>query len=221
MTDEEARHWIDRLAAIPYTGAISDILDESGYHHQALPYQIQPLTRGATLAGRAMTVRGEKTASTDPEEIFIPFLAMLGDLGPGDVIVSQPNDNLAAHLGELSAETAQYRGARGAVIDGGVRDTSYIERLGFPVFARYRTPIDIVGRWRLTGFGDPIEIGGVTVRRGDFVVGDDDGVLIIPYEVAPEVIARAEEVIKTENLVRTDILKGVHPVEAFRRHGRF
>ena len=61
---------------------------------------------------------------TIPEVIFIPFLKMLGDVKPGDVLVNQPNDNLAAHLGELSAETAQYRGARGAVIDGGARDTT-------------------------------------------------------------------------------------------------
>ena len=77
---------------------------------------------------------------------------MLGDVRPGDVLVSQPQDTVAAHLGELSSETAKFRGARGAVIDGGARDTDYIRKLGFPLFARYKTPRDIAG---------PLEAGGL------------------------------------------------------------
>ena len=100
--------------------------------------------------GHAMPVAGEPTDSVDPEEVFVPVLKMLGDLKPGDVIVSQPNDGVSAHLGELSAESAKFRGARGAVIDGGTRDVEYILKLGFPVFSRYRTPQDILRRWKLT-----------------------------------------------------------------------
>src|ERR1035438_2349927 len=91
---------IDRLAAIPYTGAISDILDEMGWHNQSLPAAIQSLVPGQTLAGRALTLRGEPTSSEDPEVIFVPFLKMLGGIRPGDVLVYQANDELAAHLGE-------------------------------------------------------------------------------------------------------------------------
>ncbi len=212
---------VDRLAAIPYTGAISDILDEMGRTNQVLPHEIQAVERGQTLAGRALTIVGEPTTSLDPEIIFIPFLKMLGDVKPGDILVSQPNDDVAAHLGELSSETAQYRGARGAVIDGGVRDTSYIAKIKFPVFARYTTPIDIVGRWHLTAYNVPIQIGKVKIAPGDYVVGDHDGVVIIPQDVANEVITKAEEVVQTENLVRKAILEGVHPVEAYRKFGRF
>ena len=140
---------VERLAAIPYTGAISDILDEMGFTAQVLPHEIQAVERGQTLAGRALTISVSRPPAPIPEIIFVPFLKMLGDVKPGDVLVSQPNDNVAAHLGELSSETAQYRGARGAVIDGGARDTDYIVKIKFPVFARYTTPIDIVGRWRL------------------------------------------------------------------------
>jgi 4-hydroxy-4-methyl-2-oxoglutarate aldolase len=212
---------VERLAAIPYTGAISDILDELGLTAQVLPHQIQAIERGQTLAGRALTILGEPTSSADPEVIFVPFLKMLGDVKPGHVLVSQPNDNLAAHIGELSSETAQFRGARGAVIDGGARDTDYIHKLRFPVFARYTTPSDIVGRWRLVAYDVPIQIGGVKIEPGDYVVGDRDGVVVIPQQAAEEVVSRAEQVVQTENLVRKAILEGVHPLQAYRQFGRF
>ena len=183
MNDTGSQDLPRRLAAIPYTGAISDILDEMGLHDQVLPKEIQALRAGQTVAGRALTLLGEPTQSDDPEVIFVPLLKMLGEIKPGDVLVSQPNDDVAAHLGELSAETARYRGCKGAVIDGGVRDTDYIEKLGFPVFARYRTPIDIIGRWRLAGFNVPIRMGRVEVSPGDYILGDRDGVLAIPAGV--------------------------------------
>jgi regulator of RNase E activity RraA len=192
-----------------------------GFTTQVLPHEIQAVERGQTLAGRALTILGEPTTSTDPEIIFVPFLKMLGDVNPGDILVSQPNDNIAAHLGELSSETAQYRGALGAVIDGGARDTEYISKIKFPVFARYRTPSDIVGRWRLVSYNVPIQIGKVRIAPGDYVLGDCDGVLVIPQDVAEEVISQAEQVVQMENLVRKAILEGVHPVAAYRRFGRF
>jgi regulator of RNase E activity RraA len=212
---------VERLSKIPYTGAISDILDEMGFHNQVLPKEIQSLHPGHTVAGRALTIVGEPTTSEDPEIIFIPYLKMLGDVKPGDVLVNQPNDDLAAHLGELSTETAQFRGARGAVIDGGARDTDYIRKLDFPVFARYKTPVDIVGRWRLVAHNVPIDIGRVHIEPGDYIVGDRDGVLVIPQSIIEEVVKKAEEVVQTENLVRKSILKGMHPVDAYRKFGRF
>ena len=209
-----------RFSAI-YTGAISDVLDEMGYRSQNLPSSIQGLTIEQKVTGIAMPVEGEPTESQDPEVIYIPILKMLGDLEKGDVIVSQPHDDLSAHIGELSSEAARFRGARGAVIDGGARDIDYILNLGFPVFCRYRTAQDIVGRWRLTSYGQPIQIGNVKIRRGDFIVGDKDGVLVIPKEITLEVLTKAEEVVNTENLVRKSILEGVHPVDAYRKFGRF
>jgi regulator of RNase E activity RraA len=173
------------------------------------------------VAGVAMTVEGQPTDSVDPEVIYIPILQMLGDLKHGDVIVSQPHDSLSAHLGELSCETAKFRGARGAVIDGGARDIDYILELGFPLFCRYRTPADVMGRWKLVSHGQPIQIGEVGIRRGDFVVGDKDGVIVIPKQITLEVLAKSEEVVNTENLVRKAVLEGVHPVDAFRKYGRF
>lgn len=212
---------VERLAKIPYTGAISDILDKMGFHNQVLPREIQSLHPGQTIAGRALTIAGEPTTSKDPEVIFVPFLKMLGEVKPGDVLVNQPNDSFAAHLGELSSETAQFRGARGAVIDGGARDTDYILKLGFPVFARYKTPVDIVGRWRLVAHNIPVDIGRAHIEPGDYIVGDRDGVVTIPQSIIEDVVTKAEEVVETENMVRKSILKGMHPVDAFRQFGRF
>ena len=217
-TDQEL---IDRLAAIPYTGAISDILDELGFSHQVLPAEIQSIQPGQTLAGRALTIVGERSTGRARDDYFQPFLKMLGSIGSGDVVVSQPNDSTIAHFGELSCETAKFRGGRGVVIDGGMRDIDYVVKLGFPVFARYRTPQDIVGRWLLKDTHVPVTIGEVRIQAGDFVVGDRDGVVIIPQSAAADVITRAEAVVHTENAVRKAILQGVHPVEAYEKFGRF
>jgi regulator of RNase E activity RraA len=86
---------------------------------------------------------------------------------------------------------------------------------------RYQTPQDIVGRWRLTGMKVPITIGEVHLQSGDFVLGDRDGVVVIPQAVAEEVIAKAEAIVHTENAVRKAILNGVQPVEAYEKFGRF
>ena len=212
---------IERLAAIPYTGAVTDILDEMGFRHQVLPHAIQSLVPGQTVAGRALTLRGEPSPIDDPDIVYPPLLEMLGEITPGDVLTNQANDNVSAHLGELSSETAKFRGARGAVIDGGARDTEYMLRLGFPVFARYRTPADIRGRWRLVDWNVPIAIGSVAITPGDLILGDRDGVIVVPKAIAEEVVSKAEEVVRTENLVRAAILEGVLPLEAYQRYGRF
>jgi regulator of RNase E activity RraA len=221
MTTPPDSALIERLAAIPYTGAVSDILDEMGLRHQTLPASIQALVPGQTLAGRALTLRGGPGDCDDARIVYPPFLKMLGDIRSGDVLVYETNDSVAAHLGELSSETAKFRGARGAVIDGGARDTEYMVRLGFPVFCRYRTPRDILGRWQLQEYNVPITVGGVAIAAGDLILGDRDGVLVIPQAVAEEVISKAEEVVHTENLVRKAILEGVLPLDAYNTYGRF
>ena len=212
---------VDRLAAIPYTGAISDILDEMGYTHQVLPAELQSIQPGQTIAGRALTVMGERADGLPRDDYFLPFLRMLGSIGPGDIVVSQPNDRTVAHFGELSAETAKSRGGAGVVVDGGVRDVEYLLKLGFPAYARYTTPQDMVGRWRLVDINVPVTIGRVRVCPGDYVLGDRDGLAIIPRQVAEEAIGRAEEVIRAESHIRTAVIEGIDPVTAYQQYGRF
>ena len=124
-------------------------------------------------------------------------------------------------MGELSAETMLFRGVRGYIVDGGCRDSDYIIRLGFKVFCRYFTPHDIVGRWLPETFGEPIDIGGVTIATGDYVLGDRDGIVIIPGDLAESVIEETEKVMQTESLVRKAILQGEAPQQAYLDHGMF
>ncbi len=219
-TDSSVQEICERFDRI-YTGAISDVMDEMGYRDQVLPVEIQALRPDMRVSGIALPAEGEPAPGLTRDEYYLPFLNLLGDVKPGHVIISQPNDSLCAHMGELAAETAQLQGGRGVVIDGGCRDIDYILSLGFPVFCRYTTPTDIVGRWRLNRYGTPIRIGRVTVNPDDFIVGDKDGVLVIPKQITLEVLGKAEEMLSTENLVRKAVLEGVHPVKAYEKYGIF
>lgn len=101
------------------------------------------------------------------------------------------------------------------------RDSAFIEKLGFPVFCGYYTPLDIVGKWAATAFEHPITIGDVTIHSGDYVLADRDGIVIIPQALVEEVTVEAEEVLRKENLVRKAILQGVDPVAAYLQYGKF
>ena len=89
------------------------------------------------------------------------------------------------------------------------------------MFCKYYTPIDVVGRWAPESFEKPIEIDGVMINSGDYVLADRDGIVIIPKQIAEDVITKTEEVLKTENLVRTAILNGIDPQEAYLKYGKF
>jgi regulator of RNase E activity RraA len=209
-----------RFARI-YTAAVTDVMDEMGLFRQTLPSTIEPLRPDMRLAGYAFPARGRPRARGPRDEVVRKFLAMLGDVPRDSVLVLQANDNVAAHFGELSAESFRARGVRGAVVDGSTRDAAYIGRRGFPTFVRYRTPQDSIPRWQVTDWGQPITIGGVRVHLGDIVVGDLDGVVIVPRRVAVEVLGRCEKLVGTENRVRTAVKRGMLPLEAYEKYGVF
>ena len=81
---------------------------------------------------------------------------------------------------ELSSETLKFRGIEGYVVDGGCRDSDFVMNIGFPVFCRYQTPGDIVGKWTVEALGEPIKIGSLTIRSGDYIMGDRDGLVLTP-----------------------------------------
>jgi regulator of RNase E activity RraA len=145
----------------------------------------------------------------------------LGKAPAGCVIVCQPNDDALAHMGELSAEALKLRGVRGYVVDGGTRDSERILQSGFPVFCKYRTPADIVGRWAPTAYQQPIVIGAVTIRAGDFILGDIDGVIVIPAALVAEVAERVVHIANTESQLRKAILSGMDPQQAYLEFGLF
>ena len=137
------------------------------------------------------------------------------------VLVCQPNDHALAHMGELSAKTLAYKKVLGYIVDGGCRDSAHIEKLGFPVFCKYFSPADIVGKWAASAFGEPVKIGDVVVRTGDYVLADRDGIVVIPGEIAEDVVTETEKVLQKENLVSDAILQGMDPVKAYLAYGKF
>jgi len=91
----------------------------------------------------------------------------------------------------------------------------------FPVFCSFLTPSDIVARWIPDAYGEPVDIGGVTIATGDYMLGDRDGVVAIPQALAGEVVTKTEEVVSTEGEMRKALIAGMDPVEAYRRYGKF
>ena len=211
---------VDRLAAC-YSGALHDTLRELGRTNCVLPHDILPLEPSHKLSGRIFTVAGHLEPGLDGHETLLRWTEFLSAAPPGSVVLCQPNDSTIAHMGELSAETLQYRGVRGYIVDGGCRDTTFILRMGFPVFSRYTTPRDVVGVWVPDHFGEPIEIGGAAINNGDYVFADRDGVVIISEGIAEQVVSHVEKMMQTENLVRKAILAGMDPKEAYLKFGKF
>lgn len=212
-----------RFAAI-YTAALADILDARGHHEQTLPPDIRPLERGMRVAGPAYPVKGGPESNPSAEaydEAVRKVLRMLGDVPAGHVAVYACEQDVSAHLGELSVTSLKGRGVAGCVLDGGCRDVRFILDEGFPVFCRYVTPEDSTWRWELEATQVPVTIGRVRIEPGDWVVADDDGVVVVPQAIAEDVLAEAEQKAATESEIRVAVRDGMLPLEAYERFGTF
>lgn len=177
------------------TPNISDALQRKGEMKG-----IKPITPGAKMAGRAFTVR------TYPGDWAKPVEA-IDYAPPGSVIVIDAAGGDKAVWGELATWSCVVKGVRGVVIDGAIRDVDEIRALGFPAFARHINPT--AGDPK--GFGElnvEITCGGVKVRPGDWVIGDDNGVVVVPQELAVEIANRAMDVLEKENRIREEIKRG-------------
>jgi 4-hydroxy-4-methyl-2-oxoglutarate aldolase len=204
-----------------YTGAVYDVMRDLGMKDCVLPSAIRALDPETRVAARIFTMEGRPHPSISVHESVLRWTEFLTAAPAGHVIICQPHDHRLALMGELSAETLHFRGIRGYIVDGGCRDNAFIRKLGFPVFARFQTPRDIAGAWTYESLGEAIEIEGVQIRTGDFVLADIDGIIVIPDERAEAVVSEVEKVMHTENLVRTAILKGGSPKEAYLKYGKF
>jgi 4-hydroxy-4-methyl-2-oxoglutarate aldolase len=204
-----------------YTAALADALDARGLHRQTLPHSIRPLAPGTRVAGPAFTVEGGAVEIENYDEALRRVLAMLGEIPAGHVAVYGCSHDESAHLGELSVASLKARGVAGAVLDGGCRDVRFIREEGFPVFTRFVTPEDSTWRWQLRTTQLPIVIGRVQIEPGDWIVGDDDGVVVVPAGIAEEVLVEAEAKAAAENEVRAAVREGVLPLDAYERYGTF
>ena len=204
-----------------YTGVVYDVLRGLGITECVLPASIVPLDLAMVAAGPVFTVRGMPDASVSAHESLLRWTELLSRAPKGHVVMMQGHDAERALMGELSAETLQFRGVRGYIVDGGCRDTAFIRKIGFPVFCDKATPRDIVGAWVPVAYDEPVSYGQVVVRPGDYVLADCDGIVVIPGAIAADVIEAAGAAMRTEDQVRAAILSGVDPQQAYLDHGKF
>jgi 4-hydroxy-4-methyl-2-oxoglutarate aldolase len=209
---------IERLERL-HPAVVADCLDRLGARSQVLDPRIRPLTRETRLAGFAATVRcvGVAAVPENRDDWYRGELEAVDALEAGDVMVVSTCEG--SYWGELLATASRHRGARGLVADAYTRDTLALIELGFPTFAAGIHCADSLGRIDVDAVGVPIDCGGVRIEPGDLVLGDYDGVVVVPAELADEAIGAAEEKVAGENLVRAKLAEGMPVAEAFRVYG--
>lgn len=204
-----------------YTAVVADALDQLGLRDRALDPAVRALHTSATIAGRALTVH---VAPSDaiPDPPYEAWIRLVEMIQPGDAIVIAVDDGIrAATWGELFSCAARGRGALCAISDGLVRDATLTADVGFPVFARGCSPLDTLGRAELASVGEDIVCGGVTVSRGDYMVGDADGVMAVPVDAVERVLQVVREKARLETGGREELLAGASVRDVWNRYGVF
>ena len=204
-----------------YTGVIGDMLDKKGYRNQILPYYITPFTIVDRVVGLAFT--GQGYPCDDPKSDDTQMrLNMLDSITPLTISVwACGGHTRSAHWGEIMSTAARERGCQGAVIDGGVRDVDFINKMKFPVFAQFKCSASSIGRWEIKEYQIPIKIGDTIINPGDFIFGDVDGVVVVPKDLIIEVLTEAETLFLRERGMREELKKGVSIKEAYKKYGAF
>ena len=203
-----------------YTGAVNDVLREFCLLDQALPGRIVPLREYRTVAGFAFTVKSAPNVKIQGEMEF--RVKMLGEMHEDAFVVwDTSRDSKATLWGGVMTATAKSKKLKAACIDGGIRDTHQILQADFPMFYEYRTSNGSLGRCLITHYQIPIKIGDVTIKPGDIVLGDIDGVLVVPREIAYDVLVRAEEIKKNEEIIFEWVHEGQSVQEITEKGGYF
>ncbi|HEY6434747.1 MAG TPA: RraA family protein [Acetobacteraceae bacterium] len=213
---------IEELRQLLYTAVLSDVLDSFGLMHQAMRPFIRPLDDSLSLFGRARTGRYALAPSPTPgRNPYELEMELIDDLKPGEIPVLACNGptHIIAPWGELLSTAARARGAAGCITDGLVRDVSRIRAMGFPVFHGGIGPLDTKGRAEMIEKDTSIDIAGVQVAAGDWIMGDVDGVVIIPAGRAEAVFRAALDKIAAEDTTRAELEAGDSLQTVFARHG--
>lgn len=198
-----------------YAGAVCDVLREYALLDQSLPSHIKPLREDKTVAGIAFTVKSAPNVKITGEMTF--RTQMLAEL-PRDSFVAwdTTNDEKATLWGGVMTATALGLGVRAAVIDGGIRDTHQILERNFPVYYKHRSPNGSLGRCLITHYQIPIKIGDCVIKPGDILMGDIDGVVCVPRDIAYDVLLRAEDIRHNEKKIFGWVAAGqtIHQITA-------
>jgi len=205
-----------------FSALISDVLDDLGYRDQALPTRIRPLDEGLKMVGRARTMLyADVYALPRPDENpHAGEIRLVDSLAPDDVVVCAcGTSGRIAPWGSLLSTAATVRGAAGALMDGMVRDIAEIRELKFPVFHGGIGPLDSKGRARVIDTDTPVRCGGVPVAPGDLIIGDADGVVVIPQAIEAAVVEAARERLKGEHKTKAALLAGRSLAEVYEEFG--
>ncbi len=205
-----------------YTAVIGDVCDQIGLRNQFLPASLRPLgcSGARVLAGRAMPVL-EMIISDDPDprQPFGLMLDALDALQQDELYVAAGVAPGFALFGELMSIAAMRRGAAGAICDGYVRDTAKILALGFPVYCRGSYGRDQRYRGIVREYGIPVDVGGVRISPGDVIVGDADGVIVIPRAAEGDVFTKALCNARQEKEAKSALEQGASANDVFSRFG--
>lgn len=210
----------DRLQTC-HSSVIHDVMKDLGLGIRVLPRSLVGLEPTMKAAGPVFTIRGRPDPTIDKHTSLYEWAGLLSRVPGGHVVVCQPQDDTRALFGGLSAEALAIKGVRGYIVDGGCRDVQAVADQGFPVFARFQTPIDIVCAWRAEAFGAPIAIGGLQVLPDDHVLADRDGIILIGAADVEAVVAAAERKMSTEGEMARAIRAGEDPQAAYLRYRVF
>lgn len=208
-----------------YSGLVYDACEHFGLKGRAMAGGIYPLVHTMQVAGPAFTVLCISTPSRD-EDTHNVRLGMLKTMTPGCIQIRDTQGNLnCGQFGEISATAAKAAGCVGAVIDGSTRDSNYLINMGFPTFCRFRSPVEAFGRFMAVEYQVPIFVRGVDgqleVHPGDYLFGDNDGVVVVPKADTLRVLELAETWCQAEAKSRAAMAAGQDPFEVYQQHGRF
>jgi 3-hexulose-6-phosphate synthase/6-phospho-3-hexuloisomerase len=198
--------------------SLSDAMDKQGTR-AFMSNRVKPLSPGMKMAGRAITVGHIQTKKPEPPMIA---LEAIDKAGPGKVLVYavEPENDDVALMGGLMATAAKAAKVEGVVCGGSIRDVSEVRALGLTVFCESGVPSSTVGRTRTVKMNVPIKCGGVTVKPGDYVVGGDDGVVVIPADKVNRVLKMAEEIDDIERREAVILARGESIVETVKKFAR-
>ena len=209
-----------------YTPAVYDVLYvEYGIAGQAMASGIYPLIHTMKVAGPAFTVFAIATPSRD-EYVHNMRVGLLESMTQGCIQVRATNHEFrSGQFGEISATAANAHGCIGAVVDGSTRDSNFLIDMGFPTFCRFRNPVEAFGRFMAIDYQVPVFVEGIDgnliVNPGDYVFGDNDGVVIIPKELTLPVLEKAEKIRERENDSRAAFKAGNNAKQVYEKFGRF
>jgi 4-hydroxy-4-methyl-2-oxoglutarate aldolase len=220
----------ERLGKIA-TATVCDTMEGMGLPNNVLDLNIRAIRDDMHVAGAAFTIKGERDCRVGAEanSKAMEGRNLVAEIYPGCVIVVDPGmarEGGFGFFGEMTSWQFKLLGARGIIIDGGIRDRAGLLKIpDWHTFVRYTSPIESHPRWRINEIQCPVVLTGqlikqVRINPGDFIVGDCDAVMVVPKEVSVEVLIKAEEIWEREEGSRNGFLAGLSFDEVYKKWGR-